>query len=93
MRRLFGRRAAFVPSTKAARRGCVALAPSTKATQRSDVSSSVAGTARAEENEFGGVTALFISLFEPAMILLMGLVVLFIVVAILIPIFDMNELV
>ena len=50
-------------------------------------------SARAEENEFGGVTALFIALFEPAMILLMGLVVLFIVIAILIPIFDMNELV
>ena len=50
-------------------------------------------SARAEENEFAGVTALFIGLFEPAMILLMGLVVMFIVVAILIPIFDMNELV
>ncbi len=50
-------------------------------------------SARAEENEFAGVTALFIGLFEPAMILLMGLVVLFIVIAILIPIFDMNELV
>jgi len=50
-------------------------------------------SARAEENEFSGVTAMFISLFEPAMILLMGLVVLFIVIAILIPIFDMNELV
>jgi len=50
-------------------------------------------SARAEENEFAGVTALFIGLFEPAMILLMGLVVLFIVLAILIPIFDMNELV
>jgi len=50
-------------------------------------------SARAEENEFAGVTALFIGIFEPAMILLMGLVVLFIVVAILIPIFDMNELV
>ncbi len=50
-------------------------------------------SARAEETEFSGVTALFIALFEPAMILLMGLVVLFIVVAILIPIFDMNELV
>ena len=49
--------------------------------------------ARAEENEFAGVTALFIGLFEPAMILLMGAVVLFIVVAILVPIFDMNELV
>jgi len=50
-------------------------------------------SARAEENEFAGVTSLFIGLFEPAMILLMGVVVLFIVVAILIPIFDMNELV
>ena len=50
-------------------------------------------SARAEENEFAGVTALFIGLFEPAMILLMGAVVLFIVVAILVPIFDMNELV
>jgi general secretion pathway protein F len=50
-------------------------------------------SARAEETEFSGVTSLFIALFEPAMILLMGLVVLFIVVAILIPIFDMNELV
>ena len=50
-------------------------------------------SARAEENEFAAVTALFIGLFEPAMILLMGVVVMFIVVAILIPIFDMNELV
>jgi len=50
-------------------------------------------SARSEENEFSGVTALFIGLFEPAMILVMGAVVLFIVVAILIPIFDMNELV
>jgi general secretion pathway protein F len=50
-------------------------------------------SARAEENEFAGITALFIGLFEPAMILFMGAVVLFIVLAILIPIFDMNELV
>ena len=50
-------------------------------------------SARAEENEFAAVTALFIGLFEPAMILVMGMVVLFIVIAILIPIFDMNELV
>ena len=50
-------------------------------------------SARAEESEFAGITAMFVALFEPAMILLMGLVVLFIVVAILIPIFDMNELV
>jgi general secretion pathway protein F len=50
-------------------------------------------SARAEENEFASITALFIGLFEPAMILFMGLVVLFIVIAILVPIFDMNELV
>lgn len=50
-------------------------------------------SARAEENEFAGVTTMFVALFEPAMILLMGIVVLFIVIAILIPIFDMNELV
>jgi general secretion pathway protein F len=50
-------------------------------------------SARAEENEFAGVTALFVGLFEPGMILVMGVVVLFIVLAILVPIFDMNELV
>jgi general secretion pathway protein F len=50
-------------------------------------------SARAEETEFASITALFIALFEPAMILFMGIVVLFIVLAILIPIFDMNDLV
>ncbi len=50
-------------------------------------------SAKAEETEFAGVTAMFIALFEPAMILLMGVIVLFIVVSILVPIFDMNELV
>ncbi len=50
-------------------------------------------SAKSEEDEYSGITSTFISLFEPAMILLMGVVVLFIVVAILIPIFDMNELV
>ncbi len=49
-------------------------------------------SAKAEENEFAGVTAIFIGLFEPAMILVMGLVVLAIVLAILLPIFDMNDL-
>ena len=49
-------------------------------------------SAKAEENEFGGVTALFIGLFEPAMILIMGGVVMLIVLAILLPIFDMNDL-
>ncbi len=49
-------------------------------------------SAKAEETEFAGVTALFIGLFEPAMILVMGVVVLAIVLAILLPIFDMNDL-
>ncbi len=50
-------------------------------------------SAKAEESEFKGVTALFLGIFEPAMILLMGVVVLVIVLAILLPIFDMNDLV
>jgi general secretion pathway protein F len=50
-------------------------------------------SARAEESEFEGVTALFLGIFEPAMILVMGVVVLVIVLAILLPIFDMNDLV
>jgi general secretion pathway protein F len=49
-------------------------------------------SAKTEENEFAGITALFIGLFEPAMILVMGMVVLAIVLAILLPIFDMNDL-
>jgi general secretion pathway protein F len=49
-------------------------------------------SAKAEESEFAAVTALFVGLFEPAMILLMGMVVLAIVLAILLPIFDMNDL-
>jgi len=49
-------------------------------------------SAKAEENEFAAITALFVGLFEPAMILLMGVVVLIIVLAILLPIFDMNDL-
>ena len=50
-------------------------------------------SARAEESEFEGLTAIFLGIFEPAMILVMGLVVLIIVLAILLPIFDMNDLV
>lgn len=50
-------------------------------------------SAKAEESELEGVTALFLGLFEPGMILFMGLVVLVIVLAILLPIFDMNDLV
>ena len=50
-------------------------------------------SAQAEENEFARITAIFVGLFEPAMILLMGMVVLAIVLAILLPIFDMNDLI
>jgi general secretion pathway protein F len=49
-------------------------------------------SAKAEETEFAAITALFVGLFEPAMILVMGVVVLVIVLAILLPIFDMNDL-
>ena len=50
-------------------------------------------SAKAEESEFEGLTAVFLGIFEPAMILMMGAVVLIIVLAILLPIFDMNDLV
>ena len=50
-------------------------------------------SAKAEESEFEGVTALFLGIFEPVMILVMGVVVLIIVLAILLPIFDMNDLI
>ena len=50
-------------------------------------------SAKAEESEFEGVTALFLGIFEPAMILVMGVVVMIIVLAILLPIFDMNDLI
>ena len=50
-------------------------------------------SAKAEESEFEGVTALFLGIFEPAMILVMGVMVMIIVLAILLPIFDMNDLI
>ncbi len=50
-------------------------------------------SAQAEEDEFSRITAIFVGLFEPGMILLMGIVVLAIVLAILLPIFDMNDLI
>jgi general secretion pathway protein F len=50
-------------------------------------------SAQAEESEFARITAIFVGLFEPAMILFMGMVVLAIVLAILLPIFDMNDLI
>ncbi len=48
--------------------------------------------AKTEENEFEGITAMFLGLFEPMMILVMGGAVMVIVSAILLPIFDMNDL-
>jgi general secretion pathway protein F len=50
-------------------------------------------SAKAEESEFESVTAVFLGIFEPGMILVMGAVVLVIVLAILLPIFDMNDLI
>ena len=49
-------------------------------------------SAQTEENEFEGITAMFLGLFEPGMILVMGGAVMIIVMAILLPIFDMNDL-
>jgi len=48
--------------------------------------------AKTEESEFEGITAMFLGLFEPIMILVMGGAVMVIVAAILLPIFDMNDL-
>ena len=46
-----------------------------------------------QERELSGLIAGMLSILEPVMILLMGGVVLFIVLAILLPIFDLNQLV
>ena len=46
--------------------------------------------ASATESEMASRIAMIVSLFEPAMILIMGVVVLVIVLAILLPIFDLN---
>jgi len=45
------------------------------------------------ERELEGRVAVLLGLFQPAMILLMGVVVLIIVLAILLPIFDLNQLI
>jgi general secretion pathway protein F len=45
------------------------------------------------EREVEGRISVLVSLFEPAMILFMGGVVLTIVIAILLPIFDLNQLI
>lgn len=49
--------------------------------------------AEAYEEEFGRKVDRAVSLFEPGMILVMGLVVLFIVLAVLLPMFQLNQLI
>ncbi|MFA4916625.1 MAG: type II secretion system F family protein [Syntrophales bacterium] len=49
--------------------------------------------AESYEEEFNGKMEKAVSLFEPVMILLMGLVVCFIVLAVLLPIFQLNQLI
>ena len=46
-----------------------------------------------QERELNSLTAVFLGLFEPVIILVMGGVVLTIVLGILLPIFEMNQLV
>ncbi len=50
-------------------------------------------SAQVQENELEARTSIMVGLFEPMMILVMGAVVLVIVLAILLPIFDLNELI
>ena len=50
-------------------------------------------SANVQENELEARTAMLVGVFEPMMILVMGAVVLVIVLAILLPIFDLNELI
>lgn len=53
----------------------------------------LANAADDQEREMEALTELTLGLFEPALILFMGLVVLLIVLAILLPIFEMNQLI
>ncbi len=53
----------------------------------------LANAADDQEREIEALTELTLGLFEPALILFMGLVVLMIVLAILLPIFEMNQLI
>jgi len=50
-------------------------------------------SARVQENELEARMAVLVGLFEPLMILVMGGIVLLIVLAILLPVFDLNELI
>lgn len=49
--------------------------------------------AKAHEREVQGFVATFLAIIEPALILAMGVIVLLIVIAILLPIFELNEMV
>ncbi|MFC6979737.1 type II secretion system F family protein [Microbulbifer taiwanensis] len=49
--------------------------------------------AESQEQDLQGAVTAFVSLFEPAMLLLMAGIVLFIVMAIMMPIMSMNQLV
>ncbi len=49
--------------------------------------------ADSQEKEFTTITSVILGLFEPLLIVTMGGVVLFIVIAILLPIFQLNQLV
>ncbi len=49
--------------------------------------------ANSQEKEFETITSTIMGLFEPLLIVIMGAVVLFIVIAILLPIFQLNQLV
>ena len=46
-----------------------------------------------QERELNGLMSIFLGLFEPVIILIMGGIVLTIVIGILLPIFEMNQLV
>lgn len=48
--------------------------------------------ANAQESEIIRLIDVSLALFEPAMILIMGAIVLFIVLAVLLPIFQLNQL-
>lgn len=48
--------------------------------------------AASQERELQSATGVFVGLFEPALILVMGVIVLTVVLAILLPVFEMNQL-
>ena len=58
-----------------------------------ELDSMLARTARNQENDLGAQVSLLVGLFEPFMLVFMGVVVLVIVLAILMPILSLNQLV